>query len=87
MGEPLKDKKIITEFVESQSLVRLMFNDGKIKSNIHSGIGLFKVSDIKSAVEWLKESLKDFEADARLVIYDKIHQAFPDLQDVKKVNK
>ena len=35
--------------------------------------------DIKSVVEWLKSNLKDFEGDARKVIYDKIDQAFPDL--------
>ena len=50
--------------------------------------GCFSMKDVKSAVEWLKSNLKDFESDARKVIYDKIDQAFPDLNtDISKKEK
>ncbi len=79
-SEPLKDKVTYTPVV--------LINEHK---DARACYPIFNVGDVKSAVEWLKKSLKDHiiwkSGYNEESVKDIIDQAFPDLQEVKGKRK
>ena len=85
MGEPLKDK--------IQKEVQLEMKDGSKKFK-KTDAPYFDYDDIKSAVEWLKETIKKNQIDEiyindELSLSEVIEQSFPDiiLEDAIKRTK
>ena len=77
MNEPLKNKRFVYDEDEGD-FVRDKSKDGKKYTTLRNDA--FIETDIKSAVEWLKEQLKPYEQHQLFdYVFEKIDEAFPDL--------